>query len=71
MFQSLLFCTVYVQAVYFTALFPYCVLLALVIRGLTLDGAADGIAFYTTADMGRLLDARVGGQYCQGFTHIQ
>ncbi|XP_045534883.1 sodium- and chloride-dependent glycine transporter 1 [Papilio machaon] len=49
------------KVVYFTALFPYVMLTALLIRGVTLEGARDGIVFYLTPDWSTLLDARVWG----------
>lgn len=44
---------------YFTATFPYVVITILLIRGLTLDGAADGIIFYLKPDFSRLGDIQV------------
>lgn len=45
--------------VYFTATFPYFVLTALLIRGLTLDGHEKGIEFYMTAKWDKLLEPKV------------
>lgn len=47
------------QVVYFTALFPYVMLVVLLVRGLTLPGAKDGIVFYLYPDPSRLLDPQV------------
>lgn len=47
------------KVVYFTALFPYCLLIILLIRGLTLPGAADGIAYYLSPNLSRLTDSGV------------
>ncbi|GFT80494.1 sodium-dependent dopamine transporter [Nephila pilipes] len=47
------------KVVWFTALFPYVVLLVLLVRGCTLPGAADGIKFYLTPDFSALADANV------------
>ena len=45
---------------YFTATAPYLLLTAILIRGVTLPGAADGIKFYLTPDLSRLGDGQVG-----------
>ena len=47
------------KAVYFTAFFPYVVLLILLIRGLTLDGSVDGIIYFLTPQWGQLTKAQV------------
>uniref|UniRef100_A0A8C5M3Y1 Transporter n=1 Tax=Leptobrachium leishanense TaxID=445787 RepID=A0A8C5M3Y1_9ANUR len=47
------------KIVYFTATFPYFVLLVLIIRGATLEGSIDGVKFYLTADWSRLSSAQV------------
>ncbi|EEC18529.1 sodium-neurotransmitter symporter, putative [Ixodes scapularis] len=49
------------KVVYFTALFPYVVLVILLVRSCTLEGSYDGIMFYLTPQWHRLLEARVWG----------
>jgi solute carrier family 6 (neurotransmitter transporter, glycine) member 5/9 len=40
---------------YFLAIFPYVVMIILLIRAVTLEGAINGIKFFITPDFGRLL----------------
>lgn len=47
------------KVVYFTATFPYLMMFALLIRGVTLPGAVDGIRFYLWPDPTRLSDPQV------------
>ncbi|XP_070699309.1 sodium- and chloride-dependent GABA transporter 2-like [Pempheris klunzingeri] len=47
------------KAAYFTATFPYIMLFVLLIRGVTLPGAMDGIIYYLYPDISRLSDPQV------------
>lgn len=48
------------QVVYITATFPFVMLIVLLIRGVTLPGASEGIKFYLYPDLDRLKDPEVG-----------
>ncbi|KAL7288622.1 hypothetical protein TKK_0017356 [Trichogramma kaykai] len=47
------------KVVYFTAIFPYIVLVALMIRGATLEGSLEGIMWFITPNWSSLTDAGV------------
>ncbi|XP_068192536.1 sodium- and chloride-dependent GABA transporter 3-like [Antennarius striatus] len=52
------------KVVYFTALFPYVMLVILLIRGLTLPGAWNGVVYYLYPDLSRLADLQVWMEAC-------
>uniref|UniRef100_A0A8C3T858 Transporter n=1 Tax=Chelydra serpentina TaxID=8475 RepID=A0A8C3T858_CHESE len=47
------------KVVYFTATFPYLMLVVLLIRGISLPGAMQGVLFYLYPDLTRLMDPQV------------
>jgi len=61
------------KAAYFLALFPYVVMVTLLIRGATLPGAVDGILFFITPQWDKLLDPTVSRKrhYNLGFRSLQ
>ncbi|KAK2156903.1 hypothetical protein LSH36_202g04000 [Paralvinella palmiformis] len=49
------------KATYVTSVFPYIILVILLIRGLMLDGSTEGILYYLTPNFEKLLTAEVWG----------
>lgn len=49
------------KVAYFTALFPYVILIALLARGVTLPGSLEGILFYIRPQWEQLLNVNVRG----------
>lgn len=47
------------KAAYFLAIFPYVVMIALLVRAVTLDGAVDGILFFVTPKWDKLWEPTV------------
>ncbi|KAI4822705.1 hypothetical protein KUCAC02_008236, partial [Chaenocephalus aceratus] len=56
--------TTFLQVVYFTAVFPYVMLAILLVRGLTLPGAWQGVVYYLYPDPSRLVDLQVWMEAC-------
>jgi solute carrier family 6 amino acid transporter-like protein 5/7/9/14 len=47
------------KVTYVTSVFPYLILVILLVRGLTLEGSTEGILYYLTPDFTRLASAKV------------
>lgn len=47
------------KAAYFLALFPYVIIITLLIRAATLEGASNGMFYFIETDWNRLLEAKV------------
>lgn len=50
------------KVMYFTATFPYVVLICLLVRAATLDGAIDGVKYYVIPQWHKLLELKVWGE---------
>ena len=55
------------KVAWITAIYPYIILTALLIRAITLPGAIDGIIFYLKPDFNKLLETEV---FFKDFHHI-
>ncbi len=55
------------KVAYFTALFPYTILFTLLVRGVTLPGAIDGIIYFIRPDWSKLLDPQVNPSFSVSF----
>lgn len=58
------------KASYFLALFPYVVMIALLIRAVTLEGAGNGILYFITPDWSKLASADVSNKMIYSITHL-
>jgi solute carrier family 6 amino acid transporter-like protein 5/7/9/14 len=50
------------KVAYFTAIFPYVVMLILLVRGVTLNGAIDGIRYFVEPQWEKLLEPGVSNK---------
>lgn len=57
------------RVAYFLAIFPYVILITLLIRAVTLEGAVDGIIFFLKPEWNKLLDTKVD-TYVYTYNHI-
>ena len=56
---TLRYVLVLAQVVWFTATFPYAVLVLLLVRGLQLEGSGDGVLYYVRPNLKRLAEPQV------------
>lgn len=55
------------KASYFLALFPYVVIIILLVHACTLEGSVDGILFFLKPQWGELLNAKVSFYHLERF----